>query len=246
MKKYAILMMILALTIVTLACGSSITLPDSVKGNGNLVEETLTISGDFTAVELAGIGNVSVTFGDQPSLTIVAEENLMQYLKAEIRGQNLVLFTEEDINIRPTKPISYYLTVIDLDRVVVTGLGNFELPAIESADFSVEIDGAGDITIAELNAITLIVDLDGLGDLTIESGNVTSQDISINGSGTFSAPDMDSQQAEVVVSGLGSAILRVSDNLQVNISGSGDVQYYGDPEVEVDINGLGDLEHLGD
>lgn len=247
MKRSILLIstMVAVLALVTMACGFSISLPDTVEGNGNLIDETREI-GRFDAIELNGLGEIIVELGEEESLRVEAEENLLPHLETYTSGSRLVIEVEEDINIQPTEPVRFYITAVSLEGVDVSGLGDVQLPEVEADRFAVSISGLGDIEFAGLNAEYFIVDLSGLGDLTIQDGEVFSQEIHISGGGSYTAGSVESSEVEVDVSGVGSATVRVSDTLKVSISGSGNVNYYGSPDVETDISGVGDLDRLGD
>lgn len=240
-----IVILLLVLTVAVSACSVNLTIPDTIRGNGVVVEETRPV-GEFARLDVQGIGNVYVELGDAPSLTIEAEENLLPYIEVENRGDRLVISSERNKNLIPTESVNIYLTVTGLEGVIISGLGNVELPALEAARFTIDLNGAGDIEIESLTAESLRADLSGLGDLQIDAGEVVSQEISISGSGKYDGAGLASQTANIEISGLGSAVVRVSDKLDVSISGAGGVEYYGDPEIDRSISGLGNLEKIGD
>ena len=248
-KKLAITLMALAVILSTLACSGNINGVnfgnDPIEGSGNVVSEEREVSG-FSRLELAGLGKLVVEFGEEEALTVEAEDNLLPYIETEVRGQRLVIKMQEGISINPTESITYYLTVVELDSVEVSGLINAILPEITTTDFTLDISGGGDVDIAGLYAARLTVNISGLGDVTVDEGEVTDLVVDISGGGSFKAGDLESEYAEVEISGLGSATLRVSKRLEVKISGGGSVEYYGSPSVDSDISGVGDVEKLGD
>jgi hypothetical protein len=244
-KKLVLILVITALTLSTMACGMNFYLPSTIKGNGNVVEESRSIK-SFDQLDFQGIGNVYVTYGEKASLTIEAEENLLPYLETFNQGSSLVIKIEKGKNINPTEPVDFYLTVTELERVNVSGLGNVDLPEVEAERFTIEISGAGDIEIDELYAGSFTARMSGLGNLDVDGGQVISQDIRISGSGKYRASRLESEEANIEISGLGSATVSVSDYLDVSISGAGDVEYYGSPEIDRSISGIGDLDKLGD
>jgi len=245
-KQTAVLLaLIAALALTTLACGVTINLPNVEKGNGSVAEETREI-GSFSEIEFSGIGEINVTLGEEESLTVSAEDNLLPYLETYTRGDKLVIEVQDGVNITPTETIRFDITVVSLNAISVSGLGDVSLPELEADRFSVSISGAGDVEIASLDAERLTAEMSGLGDLSVNGGTVTSQEINISGAGKYSAPQLDSSTAEVSVSGVGSATVRASETLDVSISGTGGVDYYGSPQVKSDISGIGDLDHLDD
>ena len=213
----------------------------TVRGSGTLATEERRVSG-LSAVDLGSLGHLVIELGDQEMLRIEAEENLLEYIETDVRGNTLEISTRRGINLNPREPINFYLTIQSLDSISVSGLGDVEAPGLEADEFSVEISGSGDVSLDSLVASRLRVDISGLGNLDIEAGQVDDQDIEISGDGDYNARDLESNTAEVDISGLGSAILRVSDHLEANISGGGSVRYYGDPSVDKNVSGLGRVE----
>lgn len=243
-KTSIVLILILILTLTATAC-SGFYVPRVVRGDGDVIEESRAIE-SFDEIDFRGIGNLYITIGEEPSLTIEAEENLLDYLETYNQGDRLVLKIEDGYNINPTEPVNFYLTAVSLEAVSVSGLGNVELPEIEADRFRLDLSGAGDIELESLTAEHLEASLSGLGNLKIDDGQVISQDVSISGSGEYDAPDMESEEANIEISGLGSATVFVTGYLDVSISGAGGVDYYGDPEIDQSISGLGDLDKLDD
>ena len=236
---------LVVLTLTTLACSLDLNSVKTVHGEGELVEESRQVEG-FSKIEINGVGEIIVELGTEESLTVEAEENLVQYLETYVRGNTLVIEIEDRIRIVPTKSLTFYITVVSLDGLDISGAGNIQLPEIEADRFSIDLSGAGNIEFDSLNADTFDVSMSGVGNLSVFDGQVSSQKVVISGAGKYSARNLESDDAEITISGVGSATLRAENYLKVTISGGGDVSYYGNPDVDSEISGLGDLDRLGD
>ena len=244
-KQNVFILVILALVLTTLACSFTVNLPNAVKGNGDTKTEERTVE-SFDQIDLRGFGNVYVELGDKESLEITAEENLLPYIETYVQGSTLIIEMERGKNILPTESIDFYLTVVELEGIKLSGLADINLPDIESDSFTITISGSGDIDMKGLTADKLDVTLSGLGNLRIDEGRLQDEDILISGSGKFSAAHVEADRVSVQISGLGSATVWATETLDVTISGGGDVEYYGNPDVSQNISGLGDLDHLDD
>jgi hypothetical protein len=227
---------LLAILFLLAGCGGLRT----VRGTGDMASEDREV-GDFSAVDLAGIGNVLVEFGDKAALRIEAEENLLPYLESKVEGDTLNLGIREGVNIFPTQGIFYYLTVSDLEEITVSGLGNVDVPRLEGTNTAITVSGGGDINIEELYAKDLKILISGVGDLTIGGGEVSDQAITITGGGNYNARELASQAANVSLNGLGSAAVWARDALNASITGGGSVRYIGHPQVTKNITGLGEV-----
>jgi predicted small secreted protein len=237
------------------ACGT-------LRGSGNVITETREI-GRFDEINLAGIGEVIITQGDEVSLKIEAEDNIMRYLKSEVQGGALTLSLRQPaamVSVWPTQPIKFYVTVTDLEAITVAGSGDvsaeaitaksmalrvlgsgdIHLEALDSDDVTVTIAGSGDVKVDDLAGSNLITTITGSGTCTLQ-GEVTEQGVRIAGSGDYRADNLQSEDANVTIAGSGSSYVNVSDSLDVRITGSGDVRYSGSPRLTQSIIGSGDV-----
>ena len=236
-----------------------------VRGSGNVVEETRAVSG-FTGVELATIGTLHIQVGNSESLRIEAEDNLMQYLLTEVRGGRLSIANREGVNLQSTRPIHYYLTVTNLDTIVISSSGDVEAPDLQAERFSatihssgnlemgdlqagtltVNITSSGNVTMGTLNADTLVVDISSSGNLKIAGGEVGQQTVTISSSGEYTARDLQSTEADVRLSSSGSATIRVRGRLRANLTSSGEVRYAGSPTVDATTTSSGKVAQIGE
>jgi hypothetical protein len=251
---------IILATLVLSACG--IGDGKTVRGSGNVVEETRAVSG-VSGVELATIGTLTIAVGDTESLRIEAEDNLMEYLETEVR---LSIETQDNIRLDAKRPVNYYLTVTGLDTIEISSSGDIQAPDLEAERFSinisssgdlemgdleadsltVRISSSGDVTMGVLDANTLEVDISSSGNLTIASGQVKTQNITISSSGNYTAQDLESDEAVVRFSSSGSATIWVQDYLKANLSSSGDLRYRGNPTVDATTTSSGDVIQIGE
>jgi hypothetical protein len=201
-------------TVVLLLAACSVT-----QGSGQLATESRQVSG-FTKVELSGVGDLTISQTGTESLTISAEDNLLPRLTSEVSGDTLVLGEEPNTSIVPTKPITYSLTVKDLNGLAVSGSGNISVPKLTATALSTKISGSGSIT---------------------ANGTVVDQDLEISGSGRYQAEQLTSNTVKAQISGSGTANVLATDTLDVKISGSGSLTYTGNPQVTQEISGSGKL-----
>lgn len=239
-KRMIIVISILALA--TIAC--SVNGFGFSQGSGIVVSEDREI-GDFSQVSLEGFGELVITQGDQAALTITAEDNVIDKIITEVRGDTLVITFEKDFRVAPTKKIRFELVVTELEDLTLSGAGDIFIDALESTQLDVTISGAGNLEIDHLEAKTVSIELAGAGDVEI-SGEVVDQTISLSGAGNYDAGDLQSQTAVVEISGFGNSTLWVEDALDITMDGAGKLEYYGQPVVSQHINGAGSIESLGE
>lgn len=217
----------------------------TIRGSGTVEEKTYEVS-DFSSVELATIGRFVVELGETEELRVQAEENLIEYFEVEVHNDRLKIGSRKNVNLIPTKGVYYYLTVKELDTVVISGLGSVELPEMDVPRFSVEITGGGSVDMDGLSGDAIEAEISGVGSLSIDGGEIDEQDVLISGGGSYKARNLQSARAEIEIDGLGSATVRVSEHLDITISGGGSVEYFGDPSVDQDVSGLGHVKKIGE
>ena len=243
-KRPLIVLAAIVAALATLSCEGSVGFR-TIRGSGSVEEQAYEVS-DFTSVELATVGKLIVELGETEELRVEAEENIIPYLWVGVTNGKLKISDQENINLVPTQGIYFYLTVKELEAVVISGLGSVELPEMTASKFSVEITGGGNVDIDGLDADAIEAEISGLGDLSIDGGEVHDQEIVITGGGNYRARNLQSATAEVHLEGLGSATVRVSEQLDVTITGGGAVEYFGSPDVDQDVSGLGRVKKIGD
>jgi predicted small secreted protein len=240
MKKNLSVFVLLALLTLSLSACSY------VRGSGNVVSQERQVE-DFERVTLSGVGTLYISQGDENSLTIEAEDNILALIESEVRGDTLEIgLTDWRFAIHPTMPIRYYLTLTDLTGLELSGAGRIDVDEIETSSLDVTTSGAGDIDIDSLEAESVNIVLSGAGSCEIQDGEVIHQYVTISGAGGYRALDLQSQNADIRVSGIGGARLWVQESLDVVISGAGSVEYFGRPSLSQTISGAGRVNGLGD
>lgn len=232
----------LGLTIVMLlvsACGIIPTL-----GSRNLISETRAVSG-FVRVEVSGGGSMDILQDGTESLTVETDDNVMQYVTSEVRGNTLYLGL--DFGLRSFLPsrLHFTLHVKDLTGISTSGSWDVVSESIQTGDLSIDISGSGKVIINTLTANELDTTVSGSGELDL-SGEAKQQTINISGSGKYLAGDLRTQAATVRISGSGNVTVWASETLAVHVSGNGNVRYYGSPQVSFDQSGSGNVHSLGD
>ena len=240
---------VLLLSLITCGCwiwdGGDIVSPSGVNaivGSGQVATQDHLVAG-FFGVSLS-IGSLYVEQGPRDELRIVAEDNLIPYLRTDVIGGSLVLSVQPHVSLRPTRPIEFYLATPALREVSISGSGNVVWPGATVDRLALGISGSGTIELFDLVANWLDATISGSGHIRV-SGRVIDQRISISGSGSYGADDLSSATAAVQISGSGSATVWVGDSLVADISGSGSVYYYGNPIVAGTISGSGRIIPLG-
>jgi hypothetical protein len=216
-----------------------------VRGSGDVVREERRVS-DFDHVSLTGIGRVVLTQGESESLTVETDDNILPYIRTEVRGRTLVLGFNKRATGRSMDPseLTFHLQVREVSGLDLTGAGTLEADSLTCDRLQVHLSGAGHIAVDSLDAEELVVRLSGAGGLEV-AGEVTEQDVDISGVGAYRGSRLQSERAVVEVSGAGGATVWVTETLNVRVSGVGSVDYYGSPSVTQNVSLVGKVASLG-
>jgi hypothetical protein len=216
----------------------------AIRGSGHVVSETRVVS-DFSRVELLGSGDVVLTQGNEESLKVEAEDNLLSHLRTEVRNHTLYLgLTDENGNVIlfPTQPIKFYVSLKSVEGLKISGSGNIDAQQVQSKQLALEITGSGNIAIASLTAETLQTAIHGSGQCELSAGAAAEQKIEISGSGNYRGAKLAGQAVAVQITGSGNATVWAEDTLEARLTGSGDLHYYGTPRLTEHITGSGRVQ----
>lgn len=238
MKGFTAIFLILC-TLALSACG--FTGFTFVTGSGNVGSESREVS-NFDAVTLEGSGDLIVTQGNQESLKIEAEENLIPYIRTEVRGHTLHIFIDHtnSLSIDANRPMRYYVSMKDVTGLTLSGSGTITSDNINTKNLDINLSGSGDVEIDKLKADSLTIDLSGSGKCVL-NGEVASQNMNISGSGKCDASELKGKDVDIDISGSGKAMVAATNTLNVTITGSGDITYSGNPKISQTITGSGKL-----
>lgn len=189
-------------------------------GAGDVVTRTLQLK-DFERIDVQGVADVQVRFGDTYSAELDVEENLADLVDVRVEGRTLVVDTEDDDGFDTDEGIHLRLVMPKLTEVVVHGVSNVEIEGMDAESVSFELAGVGNIE-ARGRVKRLEAQLDGVGKIDLR--------------------DLVAQDADVHAGGVGEVLVNVEGVLDARVKGMSKVRYYGDPrEVRDDVDGFGRL-----
>ncbi|MDR3575779.1 MAG: DUF2807 domain-containing protein [Anaerolineaceae bacterium] len=241
MMKFLRIPLILLVFILLSGCSYNMLI-----GSGVLTTNTRDSSG-FTAITLEDCGELDITQGSVDSLTIQAEDNLMPFIKSEVKDARLTLGLRPNYqvnSIQNTLPVKYFVSVKNLREIVLSGAGKIITHGISANTLNVIETGPGSIRLDQLQAKELDLHLNGKGSTQV-SGQVDLQTVEVGGPGEYDGDNLDSSYASVDVNGSGAATVWVKNALNVLLNGKGSTHYFGNPVLHVDNSGAGVVQAMG-
>lgn len=224
-----------------LTLGSCCFFGDYVEGNGRMVVRDFHV-GSFDEIELASIGKVVISQNERNEVTVIAEENILERMEIDDRGDTLVIGQEYGVNLHPTEEPLILVKTPWLERAHITGAGEIisDGTIYSTGKIRLIIEGAGDIDM-DVMADDVVCVITGAGDIRLQ-GSAPRVDYNINGYGDIEAFDMDSEIVDAVINGTGNIELTANEYLHAIIDGVGTIYYQGHPTKYVDIDGWGSVQ----
>lgn len=214
MKKLGLLVFIIAivssLMLVSLITGSSL-LPSvpkifvRVKGSGNLQTERRDVPA-FTAVKAGGATNIEIIAGEQQSVEVTTDDNLLELTKTYVK--NDTLYIERRGNIWTSSALRVRVTVPELKRLNLSGASRADVKNVRADVFELDLNGASKVNI---------------------TGEAATFNADINGASDLNAENFKTAKTTIEASGASKAGVFVTENLNADASGASKIYYAGNP-----------------
>jgi hypothetical protein len=209
-----------------------------IRGEGPVVERKVNID-RFRNISIPGSAKVYITQGSQQEVRIEGQENIIDNLNMEVRGETWEIEFKRPV--WRIEPIKVYITMESLRSVRISGSGDLEFVNhfTDLKDMDIRISGSGKMDM-DMDALDIRAHISGSGDLYMK-GSARDLDFTVSGSGNIKAWNLKADKASVRVSGSGGIEVNASDRLNAHISGSGNIIYRGNPRVDSSVSGSGSV-----
>jgi len=229
------------ITLFTLSCNAQ--WGKKIKGNGKVVTIERSV-GDYEAIAVAGWFDVNIIDGREGEISLKGEENLLEYIKTEVKNGKLTIKVKKGYNLQSSnwkEGILVTVPVESVNSVSLSGSGDIVgKDVLRSDEFSTVISGSGDISLT-VEADMLKAVIAGSGDIKL-SGKARDFNVTVSGSGDVQAFDLSADHVKANVSGSADIKVTANESIIARVSGSGDIMYKGDPEkVDSKASGSGDI-----
>lgn len=224
--------LVAALAAMTLAGCSNIT----VKGSGDTVSVQHDINA-VTEVVVKGNGQLILSNGKTPGLTVNAQREIHEHLLIEQTGNRLLIKPKEGYRFRSDQPIQYRLVMNDLSAIKLSGAVNLTSEQYATNQLSLDASGASDVDMT-IEAEQIFLSASGAFDGYL-SGQTNRLDLSFSGAADLNAFDLLANAVQLSISGAGTAYVTALETLDVSTSGASRVEYKGTPRVSQRTSGAG-------
>ncbi len=207
MKKFGLAVFVLAMLVGLMsAMNCSIGNLNGVQGSGTTKSEKREIAG-FKEVDASGAITLEIVAQKGFSVEVEADDNLLQYIKTEVSGDTLKVFTKDRIS-----PKTKLLVKISMPELT-----------------SLDVSGASGATISNVKTDLLKLEASGASKIKID-GEATRLESDASGASGIDAEGLKVENADVEASGASNTTVLAINELKADSSGASTIYYTGEPK----------------
>lgn len=229
-----------------------------ITGTGVLVESHIAYS-DFTALNVSGPFDLTISYSTSYDITIEADENVMNHISVTRSENELIIelapyYSYQNITVKAYVSLpslrliklfgATKATVLDSESfpsgtdftAEIAGASNLQMPAINAQMVNLTVSGASTAT-AGLTAAATILQISGASSLKL-SGVCGDIDASVTEASELDLAESESSDVGIWVTGASHATINMDGRLDAVISGASSLHHQGDVVLgSLDITG---------
>lgn len=204
---------------ITYAIASSSSSSNTVQGSGVRVTESRTVPA-FDSVDLAGSNNVVIRVGEEQSVQVYGDDNLIDRVTTDVDAATLVIGNTPG-GYSTSSPMRVEVSVPSLSELTLSGSGMVMVSGVDGRRLTVTLSGSGVIR---------------------ASGRTEELDVTVSGSGQAELGGVEARAVQAVVTGSGEIVVTATASLDASVPGSGSILYSGSPsDVTKSVTGSGQI-----
>jgi hypothetical protein len=228
--KYYQLSIIIALS----AIFTSNTLFPQTTGSGQIVKQERQV-GEFDAIKLDGAQEAHLMQGDNYTVVIETQENLLDKISIVIKN-NMLSFEYKDI--KKYDVMKYYITAPTYKKLAISGASDvYSSDTLSGENLKITATGASEAKLV-LDYASVLSKVSGASELTL-SGKAASHVIEASGASEVKAKSFITESTSINASGASECFVEAKSNLTYKVSGASSVQYVNKPKTLIIQNSSG-------
>jgi len=220
MKK----LLLLGLFVLTVGAIAATTIACSqIRGSGKIVSEKRSLSG-FTGIDAGGAIELQVTQGNNFSVEVQTDDNIMPFVQTTVEDGTLHIFTKDHSDINETT-IIVKVSLPKLESLALSGASKGTASQVNTDDLHLKVSGASKLSL-EGTAKKVDITASGASKLSI---NGTAVDVAckVSGASSVKAQEFKAQNVKVDCSGASKSQVYASSTIAIDASGASSVAYSG-------------------
>lgn len=196
----------------------SFSIRKKTKGSGNVVTQARNVR-DFKGVDVSGVFQVEIIAQKDFAVEVEADDNLLPYIKTEVRDGVLHIETERRISSRSSMKVR--VSAPNIESLDASGVAKVDLSGVKNSELRVNTSGASKVSLGG------------------ETGKVA---IEVSGASSINADGLRAEAATVNASGASRVSVFATAELRSDASGASKITYSGNPKkVETSSSGVGSV-----
>jgi hypothetical protein len=151
-----------------------------IKGHGDIVTRDISVD-HFSKIKLENAANVYITTGESTSVEFTTYENILEYMDADVIGDELVIKFRHNVDVSTDEEIRIDISMPEIEKITLNGVGNFYIHGPLQEYFDVDLNGVGNVNAFELPVYQSDIDINGSGNVKIQA--LEDLNVDINGVG---------------------------------------------------------------
>jgi len=173
---------------------------------------------------------VEIIQGDTYHVSITADDNLFDFIKAVKEGSTLTLSTDKNKSIHTKERLKAKITMPALRSLKIEGAAKASLSGFKSApEVDIEVKGASGLN-GSLETKKISIKAIGASHVKL-TGSATQAKLDASGASHLDLKDFALDQADVHLSGASHAAVNAKSKLDYSVSGASHLGYRGEPTI---------------
>lgn len=215
---------------------------ERIKGDGNITTQQRNVAA-FDGIDVSGAINVQVSQGPA-AVRIEGDQNLMEYIITDVKGNTLHIDTEDNVNLQPSKDLIVYVSAPSFTNIEISGASNVvsKTPITSDKDLEVHASGSSGVDL-EVNVPELRSDISGATTLKLR-GKANSFVLDASGSSEVLGLDLITEESDLDLSGASNVKITANKKIKIDASGASDVEYRGNANVDQKSSGASSVRKI--
>lgn len=210
---------------------SGLSLSKLVKASDRTEKEVRKVQA-FEGIDVSSAIKVEVLDGSATNvITIDAPDNILQYIKTEVKNNMLVVYIDRSISMNNSE-VKISFPHQKIRNIKASGASVVKINGQHKVeDFKIGASGA---SVIKTSVIANTISIEGSGASSIEvSGNTQSLNIGISGASSFKGKALKAANVDVECSGASNATVWAVDQIKASGSGASSIRYINEPGLQV-------------
>lgn len=236
MKTIRILIAFMAL--IATASGCVINVQDTISGNGKVIKQTRDLP-VFTGIKASAGLDVYLTQGEPQVVEVEADENLQEWIRTEVNGGVLHIYSEKMIRMAKTRKIN--ITCKNINNIDISSAAEITgINRLKTDKLDIDMSSAGELNL-EIDANEVSISMSSAGNAELK-GITQALKVNLSSAGDLDAFELEAKRGDVTVSSASTARVFITEEARFRSSSAASIQYKGEPRLaEINTSSAGSV-----